>query len=100
MKLHEALSKMGRSPELVADFLRKEKVKGTRYSNNWCPVATYLNRIPLVEKEWPRVIKVSKISVYHHCGYDGGTVTLAQLPLPVRQFASHFDEGNYPELEE
>lgn len=81
------LRKLGRTPQQIAQTLRRRRIKGQRCRGRSCPIARYLTReYHTIVDVSHRVIVVSPVSVH--------------TPRPIIRFLDRFDRGEYEYLNE
>lgn len=77
--------------EQIAAYFEEQEVQGFRRKHASCPVARYLHR------EGPtRSVRVGRWFADWETALQAGH---CELPDPVRDFVTNFDNGRYPALE-
>ena len=95
------LGELGRSPDEVADSLRRAGVQGVPRSNASCAVAVYATALLRAD---PRIRSVAVgpctlvLTLTRDDGIRPGGRLVVQLPKAVRGFVHDFDAQAYPEV--
>jgi hypothetical protein len=85
----DALKELPEHPREIAALLIEKGIKGRKGDSRCCPIAKYLHG---VDPEGMLGCEVRTGWI------DNGKAQMPILPLPVIQFISNFDHGDYPEL--
>jgi hypothetical protein len=93
MTLDEAIKALGQTEESVTDKLREMGIKGYRQMASSCPIAKYLNACG-----FPYVTVCTYACTYATDNKEADNEERYYLPKHVRDWASDFDVGKYPEF--
>jgi hypothetical protein len=101
MKLKEFLASLGNTPDEVADWMRKNGIKGVKKNCRLCPVLNAIYSEHGVDC-WSGLIISggSKVgdSWFYSSTYDDDQIMDPSLPQPVMDFVGRFDNDVYPDL--
>lgn len=88
-EIRKALKSLGKSEDQVAKSLKDYGITGSRCQPYHCPIAQYLNKsFSLGDTAWASNRRAGFLGVH------------ANMPRPVHDFVTAFDNGEYPEMED